>query len=242
MYLSCFPFSSDKKEIVRTCKDLCQVDIKPFLKKGFDYRQLLQIANALCNGIAANDVFHFANMNFDDYQLREIFCGLKDKVDVSKYAKKEFANWQMHEIRIGLVNGLDVSVYAKPEYSSKYMREIRLAMETGNHRQLFLFAEENYSVDQLREIRLGLEVDLDVSKYANIEYSSELMKVLREGIEKGLHPDVYLDYYHKGFTTDQLAVIRDGFLAKVDVKLYAHLTTPPEHMREILNRLINMKK
>lgn len=243
MFMKKFPTVTSKKEIVSYCKRLCKVDIKPFLKKGYGFCRLYEIATALYNDIPANDVFHFANMNFNSWQLRVIFNGLTDNVDVSQYAKTEFNDNQMLEIYRGLKNGIDVTVYAKPEFDSYYMQQIRLAMETNHHEELFKFINAgNYTAEQLREIRLGLEVDLDVNKYANIEYSSELMKILREGIEKGLHPDVYLEYYYKGFTTDQLAVIRDGYLAKVNVKLYANLTTPPKHMRTILNRLIDMKE
>ena len=230
------------KELIALVKD-DKIDLKPYVKQGFDFDQLCEIAEALNKHVNPADIATFANTSFNHYQLEVIFDGLKDGLDVSCYAKPDYTPDQMREIYYGLKNDIDVNLYAKPEISSDYMREIRLAMESNCIEKFLEFLKSSkYTSEQLHEIRLGLEVGLDASIYANISYPAELMKVFREGIEKGLHPDVYLEYYHKGFTTDQLAVIRDGFLAKVDVKLYAHLTTPPEHMREILNRLINMKK
>ena len=62
---------------------------------------------------------------FNEYQIRKIKQGLRNKVDISWYAKKEF-NWlQMEQIRLGLIYDLDVSVYAKKEISSDKMFKIR---------------------------------------------------------------------------------------------------------------------
>lgn len=232
------------KELISVAKRCDRIDLSPYANHGFNFEQLTEIAYALAYyKIRPAELMNFADTCFDYHQLEVIFKGLSENLNVVYYAKPEFEHKQMTEIYEGLKNSLDVTVYANPEFSWYYMQQIRLAMETNHHKKLFEFINAgNFTADQLREIRLGLELDLDVSKYANVEYSSELMRVLREGIEKGLSPDAYLEYYHKGFTTNQLAVIRDGFLAKVNVKLYAHLTTPPEHMRTILNRLINMKK
>lgn len=236
--------SKSIKDIISAAKRCDRLDLSPYANQGFNFEQLGEIAYAIAYlKLSPAEFLCFIDTSFTHHQLEIIFNGLKDNVNVALYAKTEFNHNQMREIYEGLKNGLDVTVYAKAEFDWYTMQQIRLAMETNHHEELFKFINtNNYTADQLREIRLGLEVDLSVDEYSNVEYSSELMRVLREGLEKGIRPDVYLEYYHKGFTTDQLAVIRDGFLAKVNVKLYANLTTPPEHMRTILNRLINMKK
>ena len=62
---------------------------------------------------------------FDEYQIRKIKQGLRNKVDISWYAKKDY-NWlQMEQIRLGLIFDLDVSKYAKPEIPSDKMFKIR---------------------------------------------------------------------------------------------------------------------
>ena len=62
---------------------------------------------------------------FNEYQIRKIKQGLRNKVDISWYAKKDY-NWmQMEQIRLGLIYDLDVSKYAKPEISSDKMFKIR---------------------------------------------------------------------------------------------------------------------
>ena len=58
---------------------------------------------------------------FNEYQIRKIKQGLRNKVDISLYAKTDY-NWlQMEQIRLGL----DVSKYAKPEIPSDKMFKIR---------------------------------------------------------------------------------------------------------------------
>ena len=62
---------------------------------------------------------------FNEYQIRKIKQGLRNKVDISWYAKKDY-NWlQMEQIRLGLIHNLNVSIYAKPEIRSDKMFEIR---------------------------------------------------------------------------------------------------------------------
>ena len=62
---------------------------------------------------------------FNEYQIRKIKQGLRNKVDISLYAKTDY-NWlQMEQIRLGLIFDLDVSVYAKSEFDYEQMREIR---------------------------------------------------------------------------------------------------------------------
>lgn len=62
---------------------------------------------------------------FNEYQIRKIKQGLRNKVDISLYAKTDY-NWlQMEQIRLGLIFDLDVSKYAKPEISSDKMFKIR---------------------------------------------------------------------------------------------------------------------
>ena len=62
---------------------------------------------------------------FNEYQIRKIKQGLRNKVDISWYAKKDY-NWlQMEQIRLGLIFDLDVSKYAKPEIPSDKMFKIR---------------------------------------------------------------------------------------------------------------------
>ena len=62
---------------------------------------------------------------FNEYQIRKIKQGLRNKVDIFLYAKKDY-NWlQMEQIRLGLIHNLDVSIYTKPEIRSDKMFEIR---------------------------------------------------------------------------------------------------------------------
>lgn len=46
--------------------------------------------------------------------------------------------------------------------------------------QIQEYRANGFYTDQLIEIRKGLEADIDVSKYANINYTSSVMRLLRE--------------------------------------------------------------
>ena len=62
---------------------------------------------------------------FNEYQIRKIKQGLRNKVDIFLYAKTDY-NWlQMEQIRLGLIFDLDVSKYTKPEIPSDKMFKIR---------------------------------------------------------------------------------------------------------------------
>lgn len=62
---------------------------------------------------------------FEYYQFKEIFSGLKSKVDVSIYCDTKYIGQQMREIRLGLKNGEDSSWYAKPHLSWEQMKGCR---------------------------------------------------------------------------------------------------------------------
>ena len=102
-----------------------KVDIRRYIREGYEEEQLRQIRIALERGI---DIGSHVKLCYRGPSIREIALGLEKGLDVSVY-EDEHLNWQqMREIRLGMEEGIDVSKYSNPLYSWQQMREIRLGM------------------------------------------------------------------------------------------------------------------
>ncbi len=75
--------------------------------------------------------------------------------------------------------------------------------------------EAQFDQYQAHEIRLGLEKGLDVSVYANPEFTPTQMAEIREGLEKGLDVSVYA---HPEFGWEKMKQIRLGLTNKEENK------------------------
>lgn len=103
-----------------------RIDIRRFIRQGYEEEQLKQIRLALERGI---DIAPHITVAYRGASIREIALGLEKKLDISLYANLEMRWQQMREIRLGLEERLDVSCYKSPLYSWQQMREIRLGLE-----------------------------------------------------------------------------------------------------------------
>lgn len=163
------------KRYIHASKD---VDISPYLDKGFDNDQIEQIRQGLESGV---DVSIYANPEFDWSQMGAIRAGLKSGVDVSIYADPKFEGNQMRQIKYGLEEGVDVGVYADPEFDQKQMGAIREGLEQGL--DVSIYADPKFNDRQMDEIRWGLEDGLDVSIYADPKFSVKQMREIRQGFD-----------------------------------------------------------
>ena len=104
---------------------LAKIDIRKYIKEGYEEEQLRQIRIALEKGIDIDShikVFHRGP------SIREIALGLEKGLDVSVYEDAQLSWQQMREIRLGMEEGVDVSRYSNPLYSWQQMQEIRLGL------------------------------------------------------------------------------------------------------------------
>ena len=102
-----------------------KVDIRMYIREGYEEEQLRQIRIALERGI---DIASHVKIYHRGPSIREIALGLEKGLDVSVY-EDERLNWQqMREIRLGMEERVDVSKYSNPLYSWQQMQEIRLGM------------------------------------------------------------------------------------------------------------------
>ena len=102
-----------------------KIDIRKYVKEGYEEEQLRQIRIALEKEI---DIAPHIKIFHRGPSIREIALGLEKGLDVSNYEDEQL-NWQqMREIRLGMEEGLDIAKYSNPLYSWQQMQEIRLGM------------------------------------------------------------------------------------------------------------------
>lgn len=111
----------------------------------------------------------YRKLGFNKYQLQEIQRGYNEGVNVLKYADKNYSHAQMHQIRLGLLNGDDITQYVTESYNYAQMKEVRLTMQECRNPEILV--SEKFDSCQMSAIRSGLEMDIDVSLYANPKLS-----------------------------------------------------------------------
>lgn len=97
-----------------------------------------------------------------------------------------------------------------------------------------------FNYEQIVEIHTGLKNWIDISKYADIKYTAEEMRMIREGLE-----DWNIDiskYVGVGFSEDQLYEIREGLISGIDVSVYADNNICADEMFEIRRKLEKERK
>lgn len=113
------------------------VNLNRYADMGFDENQLVQIQNALENGLSTEQIKYFANPKYNPQQMREIREGFEYGLPIKQveiFAKPFFSCEQMYSIRTGLVNGLSIEAveqFAHPDFSWEQMDELREQLERG---------------------------------------------------------------------------------------------------------------
>lgn len=170
---------------------LCHgVDIRKYIKQGYEEEQLEQIRIALEKKI---NIDPYISLYQRGPVIREIVTGLEEKLDVSQYAVEQM-NWQqMREIRLGLEERLDVSVYNKPLYSWQQMREIRLGLENNlpvENYSSFMYTAREMKKRRLKLIEGGIKNENQeaVNQYQNflLMVSEDMMEAYIMVSEKGV--------------------------------------------------------
>ena len=140
----------------------------------------------------------------------------------------------MGVILSGLNSNINVNLYANPKFSASFMRNIKEALLLGfnlDNIDLSLFNEE-----QFKYICYGLEDKLDISWYANPEFSDLQMEEIFLGLENNI--DVS-HYANPEFDWLQMKEIRLGLEQNLDVSTY---TNPSIDWQEMEDIRLNIRK
>lgn len=131
----------------------------------------------------------YADPKYSVEQMEQIRIGIDAGINVDIYADPKFSSEQMKQIRLGILDGVDVIRYAVEDIDADSMEIIRIAMSAVPEMVDIMFGEE-YTASQLFEIFYGLIEKVDVSKYANPDYTSDQMRVIRESLLENWNVDI----------------------------------------------------
>ena len=146
----------------------------------FDASQTHQILMGIYNNL---DVSKYANNKLNASQMYQIRLGLEQMLNVETYSNPEFDALQMAEIREGMLDGLNVTYYADPSFPNECMNIIRMTMLSFEYDE-FKILLDKWTPEQMLELYMGLIQHLDVTKYANMKYDGDQMRVLRTALSE----------------------------------------------------------
>jgi len=130
------------------------------------------------------------------------------------------------------IHAATYSGFDEGEFDNRQMREIREGLESGI--DVSQYADPNFSADQMGQIRSGLESGIDVSKYADPKFDVRQMYYIKRGLRSGFDVSKYAD---PKFDGGQMAQIVWGLESGVDVSQYANPNISGDQMSRIRERL-----
>ena len=143
-------------------KSIEQLDLKPFIKDGYDKEQVSAIHDALEKRIPIQP---YLDLNLRGACIAEIAIGLEHHIDVTSYADTCYTWRKMREIRLGIEQHLDISQYTNPLYSYWQMKEIRLGLKDGL--DIDYYKNFMYTAKEMKKRRMMLKSQKKSSHQAN---------------------------------------------------------------------------
>lgn len=115
---------------------------------------------------------------YDMYQIEEIMTGLQEGLDVSVYCNIHYDFLTMQAYRFALMANVDVDWLKSKQFRMIQILVIAECSKAGLDRKYF--DPELFSKSQLVEIILGVRENIDVTKYAKVNYSNVKMRFIRK--------------------------------------------------------------
>ena len=186
------------------------VDIRKYIKAGYDEEQLKQIRTALGEAL---DIDPYINPAQRGASIREIALGLGKNLDVKTYADEQM-NWQqMREIRLGLEEHLPVEEYKSFMYTAKEMNKHRLKLMQESHKSNDKNEETGKQYDDFTLLTDGkqMEAFIQVSAAGMKIPKEEIMSALEDcGITYGIDEAAIDDIAGNGTQDTMITVARGG--------------------------------
>lgn len=132
-----------------------------------------------------------------------------------KYDLSDYSEIQLDFLQSCINSNVDVTLMLNPEFSPEQMEQIYLGLRYNMHMNNTYKMSYLWLLDTT-EPRGAIYID--VALYAHTYYNAEQMRIIREGLERGL--DVFW-YSNPMFNARQMDIIRKGLLDGVDVSIYA---------------------
>lgn len=116
--------------------------------------------------------------------LKETIIDDKIKQFYNNLNRDLFNEKQLSQIDIGYKRNLNISWYSNPKFNHAQMFEIRIALQNNlTEEQLSFICNEKWNNEQMREIRLGMIHGIDYTIFAETNFSSEQMRIIRIDLE-----------------------------------------------------------
>ena len=115
---------------------------------------------------------------YDIYQIKEIMTGLQEGLDVSVYRSVHYDFLTMQAYRFALMANVDIDWLKSKQFRMIQILVIAECAKAGLERKYF--DPELFNKSQLVEIVLGVRENIDVTKYAKVNYSNVKMRFIRK--------------------------------------------------------------
>lgn len=115
---------------------------------------------------------------YDVYQIYEIMKGIQLGLDVSVYRNIHYDFLTMQAYRFALMANADVDWLKSKQFRMIQILMIAECTKAGLERKYF--DPELFNKSQLVEIILGVRENIDVTKYAKVNYSNVKMRFIRK--------------------------------------------------------------
>ena len=117
---------------------------------------------------------------YDSYQIYEIMKGVQLGLDVSVYRNIHYDFLTMQAYRFALMANVDVDWLKSKQFRMIQILVIAECTKAGLERKYFDL--ELFNESQLVEIILGVRENIDVTKYAKVNYSNVKMRFIRKAL------------------------------------------------------------
>lgn len=218
------------------------VDIREIIDPKLNTEQMHVLGKAKKNGVDISDI---NNPKYSSAKMRLFVEAKRKGIDFSSLLEDEYDTGQIMVLCDALCYVSETSLSDVQKKGLKIIFDPAIeepemaALFDGITRNVNIveIASGGYEYEQIEVLISGLEAGLSICWYDNIEYDSDQMQIIFDGLlyekEKGLKEgSVVSKYASIGFDDDQMNEIFKGVISGVDVEAYNSPKNSFEKMRE----------
>ncbi|MFI3211632.1 MAG: hypothetical protein R3Y64_11370, partial [Peptostreptococcaceae bacterium] len=194
-------------------------DIEKYLGSNFESSEEVKIiANSIKNNV---DLLPYLNKGYDANQLNLIYIGLNSNLDISKYlqfnSKKMtriialmrigkyddslaiYDEVYLNLLRKGYEKDICLLKYIKANDSILFLEEtlklLYLIKDNDFYKDFSLYelVEDNLTINQIKQLIFGVKDNININLYANTDFNEFQMKEIRFGLKNEINVEIYSD-------------------------------------------------
>jgi len=240
-------------------KDDCHIEIEalheaierqiniPFFIRGKNSISKMLLPDIIDASIKGVDIDSLINSGYNPKQIREICYFSYPDIGILNHIDTSFEPQKIRLIGLLLIHDMDISTLEQEiplillNFDNSQFENLLCHNKdyfTTINFDFITYVCQGFNYHQIMEICSGHELNLDVTKYAKLEYSNTKMSIIRSALE--IDVDI-MPYIEQPFSDSQLQEILRGLEEKIDISRYALPNMPYERMRFIRRRLIRLR-